>query len=201
MLSTDPILMGTPQHATLDTIPDHSPWIRSFCKTAVKRLQILTSQSPATTKIPSSTSNSSNNTSSTYDTQDQYTTRTTYSAYELSSSEATSDFHLPSSTTTSGLSNVLRRLTSTTSISRGLAALSSEKSCVNHPWISKFSKKQVNVFLKTPHIVAGSVMSGTIAIDMSLCNTWDVLNPYTFPFKSLILELHGIERMLLSTHT
>ncbi|KAJ8661593.1 hypothetical protein O0I10_002861 [Lichtheimia ornata] len=102
---------------------------------------------------------------------------------------------ISSSTTTSGLSDALRRLTSTTSISRGLAALSSEKSCGKHLWLSKFNKKQINVFLKTPHVVAGSVMSGTVAIDMTLCNTFDVLNPHTLPLKSLVLELHGIERI------
>lgn len=198
MMNTPP----PPPHTTLDTTPDRNPWIRSFCKTAVKRLQLLTSQSAVTTRVSPSTTTSSCTT--TYDTKDQYraTTkdiRATYSAYELSSAaEATSDFHMPisSSTTTSGLSDALRRLTSTTSISRGLAALSSEKSCGKHLWLSKFNKKQINVFLKTPHVVAGSVMSGTVAIDMTLCNTFDVLNPHTLPLKSLVLELHGIERML-----
>lgn len=200
-----------PSHATLDenNTPDRNPWIRSFCKTAVKRLQLLTSQSAVTTRgvSPSTTTTTCSTTSSsctTHNSKDQYRAtakdiRATYSAYELSSAgEATSDFHMPisSSTTTSGLSDALRRLTSTTSISRGLAALSSEKSCGKHVWLSKFNKKQISVFLKTPHVVAGSVMSGTIAIDMALCNTFDVLNPHTLPFKSLVLELHGIERML-----
>lgn len=216
MNNTAPLPPLPPPHATLDdNTPDRNPWIRSFCKTAVKRLQLLTSQSAVTTRgvSPSTTTTSCSTSSSctTHNAKDQYNRatakdiRATYSAYELSSAEeeATSDFHMPisSSTTTSGLSDALRRLTSTTSISRGLAALSSEKSCGKHLWLSRFNKKQISVFLKTPHVVAGSVMSGTIAIDMTLCNTFDMLNPHTLPFKSLVLELHGIERMLYYYYT